>query len=101
MSLKMGAQGQARACFQPRHQICERGGRCHHNSEGFGDFDLIKVAKALGIVVTPATTLTDLVTRLEARTGLTLGTHLQAHLAARFGMGPLPEPWPLIVIEDA
>jgi transglutaminase-like putative cysteine protease len=63
--------------------------------------DLIKVARSLGIVVTPATTLSDLVAALEARTQLHLDEHLRAHLAARFGQGPLPEPWPLAALLSA
>ena len=63
--------------------------------------DLIKVAAFLGIVVTPATTLSDLVAALEARTHLSLDVYLRAHLAARFGQGPLPEPWPLAALASA
>lgn len=63
--------------------------------------DLIKVATALGIVVTPATTLTDLVSALERRTHISLDEHLRAHLTARFGQGPLPPPWPLEALANA
>ena len=62
--------------------------------------DLIEVATALGIVVTPATTLSDLVAALEARTSIPLNEHLRAHLAARFGQGPLPAPWPLAALAN-
>jgi transglutaminase-like putative cysteine protease len=63
--------------------------------------DLIKVATALGIVVTPATTLSDLVAALERRTSISLDDHLRAHLAARFGQGPLPAPWPIAALAKA
>jgi Transglutaminase-like superfamily len=63
--------------------------------------DLIKVATSLAIVVTPATTLSDLVAALERRTSISLDDHLQAHLAARFGQGPLPAPWPLAALAKA
>ncbi|MDB6152845.1 MAG: hypothetical protein JWL90_1298 [Chthoniobacteraceae bacterium] len=62
---------------------------------GRRNHDLIQVAIALGIPVTSATTLSALVTALERVTGISLQPHLNAHLAARFGQGPLPEPWPL------
>ena len=57
--------------------------------------DLVRLAVSLGVSVTPATTLSELAGALEKRTGLTLERHLDAHLAARYGNGPLPEPWPI------
>jgi len=63
--------------------------------------DLIKVATTLGIMVTPATTLSDLIAALEARTNLSMGAYLRAHLAARFGDGPLPAPWPFAELVNA
>jgi len=56
---------------------------------------LYRLAQTLGMVVGPATTLTALVARLRERTGIDLAVHLAAHLAARFGDGPVPPPWPL------
>ncbi|MHA3774926.1 transglutaminase-like domain-containing protein [Verrucomicrobiota bacterium sgz303538] len=63
--------------------------------------DLIKVAAALGIMVTPATTLSDLVAALERRTHISLDEHRRAHLAARFGQGPIPPPWPIEMLVNA
>jgi hypothetical protein len=57
--------------------------------------DLIRLALALGVPVTPSTTLSDLAMELERRTGVNLNHHLDAHLAARYGNGPMPAPWPL------
>jgi hypothetical protein len=47
-----------------------------------------------GIRVDPHTTITSIVSALEERTDVDLQDHLAAHLAARFGAGPLPPPWP-------
>ncbi|MBA3685504.1 MAG: hypothetical protein H0W72_09730, partial [Planctomycetes bacterium] len=47
------------------------------------------------VAITPATTLSEVAARLTERTGLDLGPVLDAHLAARFGGGPLPPPWPV------
>jgi Transglutaminase-like superfamily len=57
--------------------------------------DLIRLAMALGVPVTPSTTLSHLALALEHRTGVKLTHHLDAHLAARYGNGPMPAPWPL------
>lgn len=57
--------------------------------------DLIRLALALGVPVTPSTTLSDVAIALERRTGVNLNHHLDAHLAARYGKGPMPAPWPL------
>jgi transglutaminase-like putative cysteine protease len=60
--------------------------------------DLLRLAIALGIPVTPATTLSEITAVLEQRSGLTLQRHLDAHLRARFDHGPLPPPWPIAEI---
>ena len=57
--------------------------------------DLIRLAMTLGVPVTPSTTLSNLALALERRTGVNLNHHLDAHLAARYGKGPMPAPWPL------
>ena len=57
--------------------------------------DLVRLAVSLGVSVTPATTLSELASALQRRTGVALEHHLDAHLAARYGNGPLPEPWPI------
>lgn len=63
--------------------------------------NLVRVAQQLGVAVAPHTTLSALAGELSARTGVDLGRHLDAHLAARFGGGPLPEPWPLELLRSA
>jgi transglutaminase-like putative cysteine protease len=63
--------------------------------------DLVRLAMTLGVMVKPATTLSDVATALEQRTGIDLRRHLEAHLAARFGNGPLPEPWPIDTLRQA
>jgi transglutaminase-like putative cysteine protease len=57
--------------------------------------DLVRLATSLGVPVSPATALSDIAEALQRRTGVDLSRHLEAHLAARFGRGPMPEPWPL------
>ena len=57
--------------------------------------DLVRLAMSLGVTVTPATTISELANALERRTGVVLDRHLDAHLAARYGNGPMPEPWPM------
>jgi len=57
--------------------------------------DLVRLAISLGVPVTPATTLSDVAIALQRRTGVALDRHLDAHLAARYGNGTLPEPWPI------
>ncbi|HEX3132713.1 MAG TPA: transglutaminase domain-containing protein [Planctomycetota bacterium] len=57
--------------------------------------DLVRLAMSLGVTVTPATTISELASALERRTGVVLERHLDAHLAARYGNGPMPEPWPM------
>ncbi|MBA3697238.1 MAG: lasso peptide biosynthesis protein [Planctomycetes bacterium] len=57
--------------------------------------DLVRLAVSLGVNVTPATTISEVADALQRRTGVVLDRHLDAHLAARYGNGPLPEPWPI------
>jgi transglutaminase-like putative cysteine protease len=57
--------------------------------------DLVRLALSLGVSVTPATTLSEVADALKRRTGVDLDRHLDAHLAARYGSGPMPEPWPI------
>jgi hypothetical protein len=63
--------------------------------------DLAAIARALGITVTPATTVSNLARDIGARTGIDLGPHLKAHLAARYGTGAVPPPWPLAELRAA
>ena len=56
--------------------------------------DLFNLAITLGIPVNPSTTLAGLTETLEMRTGMDLSRWRDAHLAARYGAGPIPEPWP-------
>ncbi len=57
--------------------------------------NLLRLAHQAGLPITPATTLSQAVEALTVRTGMDLSICLDAHLAARFGSGPLPPPWPL------
>jgi hypothetical protein len=57
--------------------------------------DLVRLAISLGVSVTPATTISEVAEALQRRTGVALDRHLDAHLAARYGNGPMPEPWPI------
>ncbi len=63
--------------------------------------DLFALARELGIRSGPATTLSMIVARLSERSRIDLGRTLERHLDARFGDGPLPEPWPLDLIRTA
>ncbi len=63
--------------------------------------DLFALARELGIRSGPATTLSTIVARLSERSRIDLGRTLERHLDARFGDGPLPEPWPLDLIRTA
>ena len=62
---------------------------------------LEQLALELGIRITPATTLSELTQHLTARTGVDLQSHLQAHLVARYGGGPVPPPWPIEAVRRA
>lgn len=62
---------------------------------------LVRVAIELGVPVTPHTTLSQIAAALTDRTGVDLGAALDAHLAARFGGGPLPPPWPLDALRSS
>ena len=63
--------------------------------------DLFHLASHLGILVTPATTVSALTLRLQERTGMDLTRYRDAHLAARYGSGPIPEPWPYAQMREA
>ncbi|MBA2481071.1 MAG: transglutaminase domain-containing protein [Planctomycetes bacterium] len=63
--------------------------------------DLFRLASGLGISVTPATTVTMVAQTMSARTGIDLSPWLDAHLAARYGTGPIPEPWPIAQLREA
>ncbi|MDA3962979.1 MAG: transglutaminase-like domain-containing protein [Planctomycetota bacterium] len=62
---------------------------------------LLSFAVRLGLQVDAHTTLTALTQAIEARTGVSLETHRRAHLAARFGDGPMPPAWPLAELRAA
>jgi hypothetical protein len=62
---------------------------------------LISLAVELGLPVDRHTTLTSLATALQDRTGVDLSQQCRAHLAARFGSGPLPPPWPVDALRAA
>lgn len=63
--------------------------------------NLVKFASQLGVPVAPHTTLSEIAARVSERTGIDLAPYLQAHLAARFGNGPLPPPWPIAELRAA
>lgn len=63
--------------------------------------DLLRLAASLGVAVSPATPLTQVALALQGRTGVDLQRYLDAHLAARFGTGPMPEPWPIDTLRAA
>jgi hypothetical protein len=63
--------------------------------------DLFRLASGLGIAVTPATTVTMVAQTMSARTGIDLAPWLDAHLAARYGTGPIPAPWPIAQLREA
>jgi hypothetical protein len=56
--------------------------------------DLLRLAHDLGLRVDQHDTLSAIVDRISGRTGIDLGSELSAHLAARYGGGPVPPPWP-------
>lgn len=56
---------------------------------------LLALARELGLPTDPARSMAMIVRDLEGCSGLDLSQDLAAHLAARFGHGPLPPPWPL------
>ncbi|GEM_PF-2470024 len=62
---------------------------------------LFRLAATCGLPVGPATTLSQVAHALEARTGIDLSLHLDQHLRARFGNGPMPEAWPLSELRSA
>ncbi len=63
--------------------------------------DLVRFAESIGVRVAPHWTLTAVAEAVQARTAVTLDAHLAAHLAARYGGGPLPEPWPMARLRAA
>ena len=63
--------------------------------------DLANLARALGITVSPATTVSHLAREVGKRTGIDLTPQLAAHLAARYGTGTVPPPWPLAELRAA
>jgi transglutaminase-like putative cysteine protease len=63
--------------------------------------DIVRLATTLGIVVTPGMTLTAVCSAVTMRTGIDLSSQLAAHLAARYGAGPLPPPWPEAALRAA
>ena len=65
------------------------------------DDGLFVVAREAGLVIKPATTLAEIADFLTRRSGIELSGHLSEHLAARYGAGPLPRPWPVAAIRHA
>ncbi|MBA3845632.1 MAG: transglutaminase domain-containing protein [Planctomycetes bacterium] len=63
--------------------------------------DLVRFAESIGVRVAPHWTLTAVAQAVQARTGVALDRHLAVHLAARYGGGPLPEPWPIATLRAA
>ncbi len=63
--------------------------------------DLFHFARGLGIAVTPAATVTTVTAALQARTGMDLARWRDAHLAARYGTGPVPAEWPYTQMKEA
>ena len=62
---------------------------------------LLACAREFGIPIRPATTVTVIADLLTQRSGVDLGPALQEHLAARYGTGPAPRPWPLADLRRA
>lgn len=60
--------------------------------------NLYTCARELGLAVRPASTLVTVAEALSRRTGIDLSEYLQEHLAARYGTGPEPRPWPLAAL---
>ena len=63
--------------------------------------DLIAIAIDLGVSVDHSTTLTRLAETIQTKTGIDLSEHLQSHLRARYGDGPVPDAWPLPELRQA
>ncbi|MFM2090060.1 MAG: hypothetical protein RLZZ127_549 [Planctomycetota bacterium] len=63
--------------------------------------DLVRLAAQAGIRVRPGQSIDALAADLSRRTGIDLGPWRTAHLAARFGGGPTPKPWPLRTLAKA
>lgn len=63
--------------------------------------ELLRLAVELGLPVRSSTTLTEVCDALRIRTGIDLARPLADHLAARYGDGELPGPWPLEALRAA
>lgn len=63
--------------------------------------DLVSLALDLGIPVQAATTLSALAAAVGSAARQDLTPLLSEHLAARFGQGPLPRPWPVAELRMA
>lgn len=64
--------------------------------------DLVRLAGDLGVRVDVNDTLSEIVGRIEDRSGLPLGDRLRDHLEARYGPEErIPPPWPLREIRRA
>ena len=57
--------------------------------------------RSLGVDVHPASTVLSVSQALEQKCGFDLGRWRDAHLAARFGTGPMPDPWPFSQMRTA
>ena len=64
------------------------------------DDGLFLVAREAGLALKPATTVAEIAAFLSQRSGIELSGHLSEHLAARYGTGPLPRPWPVAAIRS-
>ena len=62
---------------------------------------LYACARELGLPVRPSSTLALVAEALSRRTGIDLAVHLREHLAARYGTGAPPRPWPLAELRAA
>lgn len=67
----------------PRHATLERRAE-----------DLFEFARGMGVPIGPSSTVAAVSLELERRCGMDLAPWRDAHLAARYGTGPMPEPWP-------
>lgn len=90
VSIWWWARRLARPTVDPRRTALRR-----HTDE------LLQLAMELGLPVRASTTLTQVCAALQARTGIDLARPLAQHLAARYGEGNLPGPWPLDALRAA
>ncbi|TVR48927.1 MAG: transglutaminase domain-containing protein, partial [Planctomycetota bacterium] len=63
--------------------------------------ELLRCAQDCGVSIEASTTLSSIAEELSQASGVDLNQTLRQHLAARFGSGPLPEPWPIKEIRQA